>query len=85
MPSAQLFHREPFRVRAYEAGVDGRASVLTLCDYLQEAAGNHALARGFARLALADGAEASGVWVLRRLRLEAESLREYPNSNSAGY
>ncbi|MEM8601960.1 MAG: acyl-ACP thioesterase domain-containing protein [Bacteroidota bacterium] len=74
MSSDLLFHRDPFRVRAYEAGLDGRASVLTLCDYLQEAAGNHALARGFARLALGTGPEATGVWVLRRLRLEATRL-----------
>ncbi|MEM9998360.1 MAG: acyl-ACP thioesterase domain-containing protein, partial [Bacteroidota bacterium] len=74
MSTDPTFHREAFRVRAYEADATGCASLLTLSDYFQEAAGNHALARGFARLTLREGTEPTGVWVLRRLRIEADRL-----------
>ncbi len=57
---------ETFRVRAYEVDVAGRATVQTLCNYLQEVAGNHAHARGMAvdQLAAQDL-----TWVLTRLHL----------------
>ena len=61
-----LVWTESFRVRAYEVGPDERASVLTLCDYVQEAAGEHARAAGVEDFALANG---PGTWVLSRLRL----------------
>lgn len=72
-PDQRLAHF-PFRVRAYEAGAAGHISVVTLCDYLQEAAGLHATALGFDRVALTPGRPPAGVWVLRRLRLEATYL-----------
>lgn len=64
--------REPFRVRAYEIGADERASLLTLCDYFQEAAGNHASALGVGAVDLAGR---RGVWVMHRLRLRVETAR----------
>ena len=39
MSGAPEVWRQPFAVRAYEVGPDERASVLTLADYFQEAAG----------------------------------------------
>lgn len=57
---------EPFRVRAYEIDPEARLALPALCDWLQEAAGNHATALQVAtdRL-LADGR----AWVLSRLRV----------------
>lgn len=57
---------ERFRVRAYEAGADGRIGVRALCDYLQEAAGRHADALGASMHRLGDDGIA---WVLHRLEL----------------
>jgi acyl-ACP thioesterase len=57
-------------------GPDARASILTLCDYVQEAAGEHARAGGVEDFALPGGA---GTWVLSRLRLrvaERPAMRE---------
>jgi medium-chain acyl-[acyl-carrier-protein] hydrolase len=59
---------EPFRVRAYEVGPDERARVLALCDYVQEAAGEHAASAGVETFALPGGD--AGTWVLARLRFE---------------
>lgn len=42
----RLWH-EPFTIRAYEMDAAGKASPAMLCDYLQEAAGNHARHLGF--------------------------------------
>ncbi|MDX1420378.1 MAG: thioesterase [Rubricoccaceae bacterium] len=68
---------EHLRVRAYEAGPDGRVSVLPLLDYCQEAASNHARALGVMRFDLDAG---PGHWVLRRLRLAVD---RYPETREA--
>lgn len=70
MPAPTVW-TDPFTVRSYEIGPDGRLTVPTLCDYLQEAAGNHATALGVAtdRL-LADGL----AWLLARLQVEVFRL-----------
>ncbi len=58
--------RESFRVRAYEVDAAGRASVPAIANWLQEAAGNHATALGWA----VDALRAQGrTWVLARLHL----------------
>lgn len=62
--------RQPVAVRAYEVGPDERASVLTLADYVQEAAGEHARSAG---LETFDLGAAGGTWVLHRLRLRVEA------------
>lgn len=69
-PTDPLVWTEAFRVRAYEAGPDGHAGVLTLCDYVQEAAGEHASAAGVETFDLPDG---PGTWILSRLRLALTS------------
>ncbi len=58
--------RQPFTVRAYEVGPDERASVLTVADYFQEAAGEHARAGGVEGF---DFGGRHGTWVLHRLRI----------------
>jgi len=58
--------RESFPVRAYEAGPTGLASLPALCDWLQEAAGNHAHHLGWA----IDTLQSGGLtWVLSRLHV----------------
>lgn len=68
--SAPLLSTQTFQIRAYEVGPDKLASVLTVCDLLQEAAGEHARSIGVESFGLADGASAT--WVLSRLRVRME-------------
>lgn len=63
--------REPFTVRAYEVGPDERASLYTVADYFQEAAGEHARSGDVETF---DVGEAGGTWVLHRLRLRIDAL-----------
>lgn len=71
MAGAPEVWRQPFEVRAYEVGPDERASLLTVADYFQEAAGEHARAGGVETFDLGGSA---GTWVLHRLRLRVEAL-----------
>jgi medium-chain acyl-[acyl-carrier-protein] hydrolase len=66
--------QEPFTVRAYEADASGRLSLSGLCDWLQEAAGNHATALGVATDRLLEEGQA---WVLSRLRVVVERLPQW--------
>jgi acyl-ACP thioesterase len=60
---------EAFNVRAYEVDARGRASVLAIANWLQEAAGNHATALGWA----VDALHQKGLtWVLSRLHLRLQ-------------
>lgn len=70
MPPPEIW-RQPFTVRAYEVGPDERASLLTVADYFQEAAGEHARSADVETFDLGD---AGGTWVLHRLRLRVEAL-----------
>lgn len=55
-----------YRVRSYETGVRNRLSLPSVCNYLQEAAGEHAERLGFGILEL----QARGIsWMLARLHL----------------
>ena len=69
-PTTPLIWTETFQIRANEVGPDERASVLTVCDLLQEAAGEHARALGVETFELANRAAAT--WVLSRLRIRLE-------------
>lgn len=61
---------QDFRVRAYEAGGDGVLRPDVLCDYLQDAAANHAVALDVA----SDFNGGSGlIWVLSRLVVEVSA------------
>lgn len=56
-----------YRVRSYETGVRNRLSLPSVCNYLQEAAGEHAERLGFGILEL----QARGIsWMLARLHLK---------------
>jgi medium-chain acyl-[acyl-carrier-protein] hydrolase len=69
MTDGPLVWTEPFRVRSYEVGPDGHATVQTLGNWFQEAAGNHA------HVHHVDGGEATGwAWVMLRLRLRFHRL-----------
>ena len=62
---------EQFTVRAYETDANGTLAVRSLCDFLQEAAGNHARSYGVSVDQLLD----KGLtWILSRLRLKIERL-----------
>ena len=57
---------ERFRLRSYETDPTGLASVATVCNYLQEVAGNHAFRLG---LSVEHLHERRLTWVLARLRV----------------
>ena len=60
---------ETFRVRSYETDPGGEASIQSICNYLQEAAGNHAGALG---VAVDQLTRQNMTWVLARLRVEVD-------------
>lgn len=62
---------EPFRVRAGEIGPGGSLRLPSLGDYLQEAAGNHAVALGYGSDELLLRGQ---TWILSRLRLDVRAL-----------
>lgn len=64
---------ESFRVRSYEADPSGRASILSICNYLQEAAGNHATDLG---VSIDQMTDRRLTWMLARLRVEID---RYPS------
>ncbi len=73
MPSAGIW-TEAFPVRSYEVTPHGTASVLAVCDYLQEAAGHHAQALG---VSMQDLLREGRAWVLAHLRLQVERLPQW--------
>ncbi len=62
---------EAFQVRLFETDAQGALSAGGLCDYLQEAAGDHAAALG---VSVAGLMQRGLTWVLSRLRLRIERL-----------
>ena len=60
---------ESFRVQSYEVTPSERASLQSLCNYMQEAAGNSARELGFSMEELLERGQA---WVLARLRMEID-------------
>lgn len=84
-PSPLRAHDESFCVRAYESGVNNQVTLPALCNYLQEAAGNHARALG---LGIHELQDAGFTWMLARLHLvirryaawrETVHLRTWPS------
>jgi acyl-ACP thioesterase len=65
---------ETFRVRSYDVAPHGRAAIQALCNYFQEAAGNHAEELGFSRGAMLERGTA---WVLMRLRIAVDRYPEW--------
>ncbi len=72
MDKNKLFWQERFKVRAYEAGHDGRLKFQALFNYLQEAASNHAAAL---KLAKTDFDRMGLTWVLSRFHVQ---VSHYP-------
>ncbi len=70
MPEVPGVWTETYRVRTYETDPQGRASIQTLCNYFQEAAGNHALAYGVPIEALL---ARDLTWVLARLHVQIDA------------
>lgn len=64
--SASAVWKESFRVRSYETDPTGRASIATICNYLQEAAGNHAFSLG---VSVEHFHDRPHTWMLARLRV----------------
>ena len=64
-----------FVVRSYECGPDGRATLPTVCNYLQEAASLNAATLGFGKSHFAAAGE-NVSWVLTRMVVK---MRRYPN------
>lgn len=64
-------YRARFPVRVYEAGPDGRATLATLANWLQQSAAEHA---GLLGLGMARMAEARLFWVMARQYLELAEL-----------
>jgi medium-chain acyl-[acyl-carrier-protein] hydrolase len=62
---------EQFTVRVFETDANGTLAVRSLCDFLQEAAGNHARTYGLAVDHLLDRGM---TWILSRLRMRIERL-----------
>lgn len=61
---------ETFRVRSYEADPVGTASIQSICNYLQEAASNHAAELG---VSIEHLSEENLIWMLARLRVEIDA------------
>lgn len=72
-----VFGNYRFQVRSYECGSDGRATLPTICNYLQEAASLHAEALSFSRTDLSSAGENIS-WVLTRLKVK---MNRYPRWN----
>lgn len=63
-----------FSVRTYECGADGKATLVTICNYLQEAAALNAKELSFSKSDF-DAAGENISWVLSRMRVK---MSEYP-------
>jgi medium-chain acyl-[acyl-carrier-protein] hydrolase len=61
--------QEQFKVRAYEVGMDAALTMQSVCNYLQETAGNHAFQLGVAVNHLI---KKNLTWVLSRLHVQME-------------
>lgn len=71
MTTSDTIWTERFRVRAEEIDLHGRAAVSAVCNWLQEAAGNHAQALGWGIEQLVPE---QLTWVLARLHLRLDRL-----------
>ena len=66
--------RYGFKVRSYECGPDGRATLPAICNFLQEAASLHAASLGFGKADFAASGENIS-WVLTRMVVK---MNRYP-------
>lgn len=74
MPRSVTPWTEPFRVHSYDVNPRGDAAIQSLCNYFQEAAGNHARELGVSREAMLESGTA---WVLARLRVTVDHYPQW--------
>lgn len=74
MTTSATVWTELFRVRSYEADPGGTASIQSICNYLQEAASNHAADLG---VSIEHLTEQNLIWMLARLRVEVDAFPEW--------
>ena len=74
MPAPAAAWTETFRVRAYETDPSASASVPSICNYLQEAASNHANSLGVSVEQLTGQ---NLTWVLSRLHVEMDAYPQW--------
>ena len=74
MPQPANIWTEPFRVRTFETDLHGCASIQTLCNYFNEAAGKHALSYG---VSIEELNEKNLTWVLSRLHVQVDAYPEW--------
>lgn len=72
---SKLFWVEDFKIRAYEAGMDGRVSIQAICNYLLEAASNHAAHMDVSVKKLF---QMNLTWVLSRLHVRMFKYPRWP-------
>ncbi len=70
-PPQDITWTDTFSVRVFETGANGTLALRSLCDFLQEAAGNHARALG---VSVQDLLQRQLTWVLSRLRVQIHRL-----------
>jgi acyl-ACP thioesterase len=74
---SKLFWRETFKIRAYEAGVDGRVSIQAITNYLLESASNHAAHMDVSVQRLF---EMNLTWVLSRFHVRMKRYPRWPET-----
>lgn len=74
MNKQKNIHQENYTIRSYEVHPDGSARIQSICNLLQEAAGNHALRLNFDISQLKDR---NLTWVLYRLQVEVERFPKW--------
>ena len=74
---AKNIYRESFTVRTYETRPDGFAKMPSICNYLQEAASNHAKQLNWNFNAKADS---NKIWVLQRLTVKMDTYPRWTDT-----
>ncbi len=74
---SKLFWREAFKIRAYEAGVDGRVSIQAITNYLLESASNHSTHMGVSVKKLF---KMNLTWVLSRFHVRMYKYPHWPET-----
>ncbi len=74
---SKLFWTETFKIRAYEAGVDGRVSIQAITNYLLESASNHAAHMGVSVQKLF---KMNLTWVLSRFHVRMNRYPRWPET-----
>ena len=74
MPQTATIWTEPFRVRTFETTPQGYASIQTLCNFFNDAAGHHALSYG---VSIEELNEKNLTWILSRLHVQMDVYPEW--------